>query len=359
MTLHRPHITVDAVDPAERGRQRGTQLREILERSFARYLELFEVSGRTASEVEDDARRTIDAIAAWQSRYVEEIDGVASAAGMEPWQIAALNARTEILAAGLGATAQECSTIAKRVRDGDRVVTFSIQTWDWHVELDDFWHTHETRGFGHSVVGFTEAGILGKAGMNSAGLGTHFNILGHANDGAGGVPMHVLATAMLEQCASIEEGLEFIRRAPISASSAFTMVEEGNAVSVELSPAGIFVVPMDNDRVIRTNHFLTATPRRDEKSEVYEPDSSERMELIQSRFARYPEPKRAEELLEFLYSDEGQPPLCAVPDMTKPFGERWATLATLILSPADRTAQIAAGSPIDARAGSWLTLTAA
>lgn len=357
MPLNRLHITIDSADPAERGRARGSQLRDILQRSFDRYLELFHTAGRTTDEVRVDGLRTLEALNLWQSRYADEIEHVASAAGLEAWQIAALNARTEILAAGHSAAAHECSTIAKRIREGDHPTTFSIQTWDWHIELDDFWHTQEVRGFGHAVVGFTEAGILGKAGMNSAGLGTHFNILGHTADGAGGVPMHVLATAMLEQCGTIDEALAFIREAPISASSAFTMVEQGRAVSVELSPSGIFVVPMTDDRVIRTNHFLTEAPSAHEKTEMYEPDSSERMALIEERFARYPEPRHPEALAEFLYSDTGQPPLCAVPDMTKPFGERWATLATMILDPAHRTAQIAAGSPIDARGGGWFTLT--
>lgn len=358
MTFQRPHVLVDAADPETRGRQRGSQLKTLLAESFERYLELFNISGRATRGVRDDAHRTLDALQGWQARYAEEIAGVASGAGLEPWQIAALNARTEILSVSGTALPGECSTIAKRTICNGAPEIFSIQTWDWHVELDDFWHTHETRGFGHSVVGFTEAGILGKAGINSVGFGTHFNILGHNNDGVGGVPVHVLATAILEQCASVEEAIELIRQTPVSASSAFTMVDEQTAVSVELSPSGIFSVPLVDDHVVRTNHFLTETPQKEEKTVLYQPDSSERMDLIESRFARYPEPQQASELLEFLYSDEGQAPLCAVPDMTKPFGERWATLATLILTPRDRGAQIAGGSPIDARAGKWIKLTA-
>lgn len=358
MTIQRPHVLVNATDPATRGHQRGSQLKALLAESFDRYLELFNISGRDTDGVRDDAHRTLDALQNWQSRYAEEIVGVASGAGLEPWQIAALNARTEILSVSGTALPGECSTIAKRTTQDGAPAIFSIQTWDWHVELDPFWHTHETHGFGHSVVGFTEAGILGKAGINSVGFGTHFNILGHNNDGVGGVPVHVLATAILEQCASVDEAIEMIREAPISASSAFTMVDEQSAVSVELSPSGVFSVPLVDGHVIRTNHFLTETPQKEEKTVLYQPDSSERIDLIESRFARYPEPQKGSELLEFLYSDDGQAPLCAVPDMSKPFGERWATLATLILTPHERSAQIAAGSPIDARAGEWTTLTA-
>lgn len=358
MSIQRPHVVVDARDAATRGQQRGTQLKTLLAESFDRYLELFHIAGRDTAGVRDDGLRTLDALNNWQSRYAEEIAGVASASGLESWQIAALNARTEILSVANTALPGECSTIAKRAVVDGAVHMFSIQTWDWHVELDDYWHTYEARGFGHTVVGITEAGILGKAGINSAGFGTHFNILGHREDSAGGVPVHVLATAILEQCSNIEEAIEMVRQTPISASSAFTMLDESAAVSVELSPSGVFAFPLVNDRVVRTNHFLAEAPRRSEKTELYQPDSDQRMDLIQSRFARYPEPRRSSELLEFLYSDVGQAPLCAVPDMSKSFGDRWATLATLQLNPAARTAQIAAGSPIDARAGGWVTLTA-
>lgn len=358
MSTKRPHIVVDAADPITRGEQRGTQVRPMLEQSLEKYFELFAISGRTEAQAQDDAHRTLDTIASWQSRYADEIAGVARGAGVETWQIAALNARTEILSAGGTGLPGECSTIAKRHGHGADARVFSIQTWDWHVELDAFWHTHETHGFGHGVVGMTEAGIIGKAGMNSVGFGTHFNILGHAEDGAGGVPVHVLASAIVEQCASIEEALDMVRGAPISASSAFTMVEPDNAVSVELSPAGVFVVPMRDDRVVRTNHFLTEAPQQKERVELYEPDSSERLELIEARFAETPDPRDAEALLEFLYSGEGEPPLCAVADMEKPYGERWATLATVTFTPSDRTVNISAASPLEVEEAGWVTLTA-
>src|SRR5699024_7708490 len=122
--------------------------------------------------------------------------------------------------------------------------------------------------------------------------------------------------------------------------------------------AGVFTVPLHDGRVVRTNHFLTPKPQQHEKTALYQPDSLDRTTLIESRFARYPEPQAATELLEFLYSDEGQAPLCAVPDMSLPYGERWATLATVMFSPEHRTATVAEGSPIDARTGNWLTLDA-
>ena len=166
----------------------------------------------------------------------------------------------------------------------------------------------------------------------------------------------VLATAMLEHCATVDEGLDFIRDVPVSASSAFTMIDPDRAVSVELSPVGKNVVSMANNAVLRTNHFLTDPLQTGERLADHRPESVDRIELIESRFERYPTPKRGKDLLAFLYSDAGQAPLCAVPDMSKALGERWKTLATVVIEPAKQKVSVAEGSPIDARAGEWIKL---
>ncbi|MBB6406614.1 hypothetical protein HNP00_003954 [Arthrobacter sp. AZCC_0090] len=113
-----------------------------------------------------------------------------------------------------------------------------------------------------------------------------------------------------------------------------------------------------NGTVVRTNHFLSPEAQADEKTEYTQPDSGERYDLIRSRLKEYPAPRTSDDLLAFLYSDPGQPLLCHRPDLSLPFGERVATLATVQLEPASRTARLAAGSPIEARNGVWRTLVA-
>ncbi|MFD1935358.1 C45 family autoproteolytic acyltransferase/hydrolase [Nonomuraea mangrovi] len=208
------------------------------------------------------------------------------------------------------------------------------------------------------MVGITEHGILGKIGVNSAGLALHFNILGHREDGVGGVPVHLLAAIVLEEAGSVTEALDLVRSAPISASSSFTLFDHETAVTTDITPVGVFAVEPVDGTVIRTNHFLAPAPRAGEKNELYQPDSGERYDLVASRFARGPEPRNATELLGFLYSAPGQPHLCCVPDMTLPLGQRWATLATIMLEPGSRTARVADGSPLEARNRPWRTLTA-
>lgn len=347
----RLHLSIDGATRRELGRRRGEQLRTLLPRAYAGYAELFRTLGVTLEMEQEGARRTIAGLNAWRPEIVEEFAEIALASGLDLLEIVALNARTEIIAMS-GAASSECSTVTAVV-EGRRL---GVQTWDWHVELDPFWHTHEVSGPGYRYAGLTEAGILSKIGMNERGLGLHFNILGHRQDGPGGVPMHVLSALVLAECATVAEAIAFIRDAPITSSSAFTLLDEKQSVSVEMSPDGVFVISEINGSVQRTNHFQDTTPLAAQKTEVYEPDSSERLALVRERLAAGL-PKDSAELVALLLSGEGQPPLTCVPDMALQLGERWATLATIITDPAERSIRVLDGMPTEVATGSWCEMS--
>lgn len=348
------HVAVADARPRERGIARGKQLRQTLPAAFELYQRLFRTVGVSAADTRDHARRIADAVAAWNGRYADEIEGIAAGSGLEMWQVMALNGRTEILSQAR--TVQpECSTIAVVPNAG---TPFGVQTWDWHQELNPFWHTQSVRGTRHSYVGLTEHGILAKIGMNSAGLGLFFNILGHRDDAPGAVPVHVLAAAVLGEAATVEEALELLRGAPIGTSGAFTIIDTATGVCAELSPVGIAVLHPTDGYLPHTNHFLDPRNAEREKPGIYEPDSQDRHALITSRLADHPAPEQPGDLIRHLYSEPGQPRLCCVPDPAADFGDRWVTLATVLLDPAQRSARILAGSPRQAGGGGWTALHA-
>lgn len=355
----RRHVVSASNDPAERGRQRGEQLRATLPGALEVYLQLFDYAQIAPGDVRDHALHSAEALDEWRPARRQEIDGIAAGAGLEPWQLHALNARTEILATSTRELPPECSTLAHRAVAADGSVrTFSIQTWDWHVELDPFWHTHETRGGRHDVAGWAEDGMLAKGGVNSAGLATHFNILGHELDHAGGVPVHVVSATVLEEAASVDEALEIMRSAPVSASSALTLLDAERVLTVEMTSVGVFATEPVGGSVIRTNHFLDPVPSAHERAGLDKPDSTARYDLIRSRLDHEPAPGEAADLLPYLFSEPEQPRLCAVPDMSLALGERWGSLATVLLEPAARTVRVADGTPLAARAGEWRVLMA-
>ncbi|WP_024356537.1 C45 family autoproteolytic acyltransferase/hydolase [Leucobacter chironomi] len=348
----RLHIDVSGATPRELGLSRGAALRATLPAAYAKYAELFRLLGVSEELEREGTERIIAALRPWRPALLEEFAGIAEGAGVDLAPVIALNARTEIIALG-GMASSECSTLTAQI-GGHRL---GVQTWDWHIELEPFWHTHSVIGPGLRYAGLTEQGILSKIGVNEAGLALHFNILGHREDGPDGVPMHVLSSVVLSECRSVEEAIALIREAPIASSSAFTMLDAQRAVSVEMSPAGVFVIEEQGGSVQRTNHFQHGTPLAEQKSEVFEPDSSARLALVRERLAEG-SPTAPAEMVRVLLSGEGEPPLTCRADMSKSYGERWATLATVLTDPDARTIRILDGMPTDAETGAWRTLVA-
>jgi isopenicillin-N N-acyltransferase like protein len=351
--LSRRCIEIDDPRPRERGLARGRELRDELAAALDVYLRLFRTGGVDEREARSRALRTVDAIDAWRPRYVEEIEGIAAGAGLETWQVAALNGRTEILSGTR--VAGECSTIAFHPRAAG-TAPFGAQTWDWHEELDPFWHVQEVRGPRYAYAGLAEHGMLAKIGMNSAGLGVFFNILGHCDDAATGVPVHVVAAAVLAEAGTVDEAVELVETAPVSASTALTLIDPDAVVCAELSPVGVATLRPRDGYLVHTNHFLDPLGAEREKPGVYDPDSQQRHALITARTGRDGAPADPTRLLEHLRSGPGEPPLCCVPEPGAVFGERWATLATIVLEPAHRRARILAGSPLDADRRPWIEL---
>ena len=331
-------------DPRARGYERGTQLKQRIATGFDLYLRLFHRYGLTERGVEESARSSLASVASWDAQLLRELEGVAQGSGLDLWQIMALNARTEILSAVPGGRPGECSTVA---RVSSRV--FGAQTWDWHDEMSHLWHAQDVAGTPHAFAGLTESGILSKIGLNDAGISVFLNILGHRGDRVGGVPVHLLTWAVLANAGTLEEAVEIIQGAPVSASSALTVLTPDEGAVLEVSPAGVARIDPSAGWLAHCNHFLSSALAAEEKSELFEPDSQQRLSLVQSRLHRYPAPRDSEDLLAYLYSDVDQPALCCVPAPDAVFGDRWRTLATVTSDNRAGRLAIYSGSPIEAR----------
>nr|WP_052074078.1 C45 family peptidase [Rhodococcus fascians] len=357
----RKHLEVDERDPYTRGGQRGTALGTDLHSSFDMYSRIFATAGIAEDTVRTATGPLGDVISHWLPDQTAEMQGVADGTGLEMWQVLALNARTELLSLASGARPGECSTVVYAPGpvgqgEGPNISPYGIQTWDWHDELRSCWHTHTVKGTKYSTVGLTENGILSKIGMNSAGVGLFFNILGHRADSPTGIPIHLLSAHVLNNAGSTAEAVDLMRSLPIATSSAFTLLDANTATCAELSPNGVSIVDAQRGFLPHTNHFLDNANAAEERTELYSPDSQDRFGLLTSRIERYASPIDADDLVEYLYSDQDQPHLSCYPAPDAVFGTRWATLATVIIEPALRKVQILDCTPLDVRRRQWRVL---
>ncbi|MGV8913253.1 MAG: C45 family autoproteolytic acyltransferase/hydrolase [Rhodoglobus sp.] len=347
-------IHIDSTDAFQRGVDRGRAIADTLTKGIAIYLELFEASAISIDDVRRYAEQAVVATEKWSPALADELKGLAEGSATPLWKIAAVNARTEILSKAVGTKPGECSTI---VNAGANPV--GAQTWDWHEDLEECWHLQRVAGTPRTFVGLTEHGILGKIGINDAGVGIMLNILGHQADRPDGVPVHLVAARVLAEAATLAEAVEILRTAPVSTSSAITVVSPEGAVIVELNPEGAAVLEPIDGVLIHTNHFVDPQLSKGEKLGLYDPDTQARYDVLVERAAAAPLPTAASALIPYLFSEPGdEAQLCCIPAIGAVFGDRWSTLATITLDAAAHAITISPGSPKDATAEKTIRLVA-
>ena len=196
---------------------------------------------------------------------VAEVEGIAAGADVPVDVLLALQARTELLGG------PECSLIGRPGR--------VEQNWDWHREIVPLVWVVEQPG-GRWFATLTEAGLLGKIGMSSAGLCFGLNFLRCSLDGGlGGTPIHVLLRTLLDRTASFADALATLQSAAVNASSCVTVGSAHEVVAVELSPGGARVVRADP--LLHTNHFLAGPPAGEDLEAVEEPSTIARLRTLE------------------------------------------------------------------------------
>ncbi|GAA1999558.1 C45 family peptidase [Brevibacterium samyangense] len=340
------NFTITGPDATARGRNRGEQAAEGIARTFEAYSALFTAKGIDTAAQERGAQQSLEALRAWDESQYRELEGVAAGAGLELWQVGLVNGRTEILTLA-DVEPHECSTLANR--DAAAGTAYSVQTWDWHVEFADVWHYHSVEGTEgrRSYAGFAEYGMLGKIGMNDAGVAVHLNILKNAADHAGGVPVHSILAGVLARAGSVQEAIDLVLSAETTSSSVITVTGADRIVMIEIGPQHKQVIEIDGWGV-HTNHFI-GDEMMDGALELKPVGSTSqaRYALLQERVSTAEAPAGTADFLPLMSTSGDEAPVCCVIDPAKPFGERTGTLVTVQFDPAAKVARMSPGNPKD------------
>lgn len=354
------HYRSGPAAPRDRGRDFGAAHPAAIAATAGKYGRLFAAAGGGPVDLSAFGREALAAIRRFSVAAASEIEGIAEGAGLPSETVAALNARTEILAALNAAQGGgECSTVVLLGGPGESPA--ALQTWDWHDEFADCWLVWTVEHpDGHLVHTLTEYGILGKIGVSSAGLGLNLNILHHGHDGGPvKVPVHVLARSVLDSARNIGQALTLIGAARVSASSALTVTTldagEPAALTAEVFPGGPrYVLPGPDGLLLHTNHFLDPHAARDERENRIGPDSYLRFSLLQRRLARRTGSDAGALLAAMCSHCGGGSAVCCHPEEGATLGSRYATLATVSLDVPHGAMAVRAGGPC-AQDSSWWT----
>jgi isopenicillin-N N-acyltransferase-like protein len=281
--------------PAEWGTAYGAAAAELIQANLDLYRRRF------ADEVGLDGRAVRAAGAAFRSttatllpRIAAALDGVAEGAGAPVDDIYALNARSELIYGGRGAPAAPdgpdggCTAVGVLGTHTASGHLLLGQNWDWHPDQRDAMVLLATRDErGHSVLTLAEAGMLAKAGLNSAGVGVCVNLLGCDRDGlpggfdvvrsavdrragriiagdamAPGVPYHGLLRAALE-ADSLSWALRAVLRLPRNSSLNMLLGQAGQPgdpaggelIDLEVVPGDAGWLHPAAGMITHANHF--------------------------------------------------------------------------------------------------------
>jgi len=257
-----------AGDPEQIGAQCAALFGDRIRACFAFYVELLaEIRAqdlaravareRFLGELRDATAPFEQAIRARRPEVAREIDAMAHGAGLSPWQLYFVNARTElygIAAQRSGApslrTPTECTALFLR---RERLLG---ENWDWHPRAEELAVVLEVApSAGPRFVMLTEPGIVGKIGLNEHGLGVCLNIL-FADVPFEGVPVHVMLRAILES-RDVAAAHERIAGFPRGTASNLLFADASGAFrNLELRGAELREVFADDPVILHTNHYV-------------------------------------------------------------------------------------------------------
>jgi len=102
----------------------------------------------------------------------------------------------------------------------------------------------------------TEAGIIGKIGLNAHGVGVCFNAIRVAGLDASRMPVH-LGLRMALESSSTMEAVESIEEVGMASSAHMLIADENEAIGLEFTSATFGRISVDGKgRVVHSNHLL-------------------------------------------------------------------------------------------------------
>lgn len=248
--------------PFERGVQYGKACPLIIARSIEVYSQQLLDMGYDWAGIRRLVNQFVPNIEAFEPQYLEEMRGIAQGCGQDFEAIVLINARTEIIHLGrrnmldrpeldgcTGAIILPSATLHNELLHG--------QNWDWRAECAETGVVlHIRREDGPDLLTFTEAGGLGRAGLNSIGTAITGNNLESDRDYQTlGVPLPLIRRKALE-ANHFALAMKVVAVTPKSGSNNMMLSHAGGfGINYECAPDEVFPLFEDNGLLVHANHW--------------------------------------------------------------------------------------------------------
>ncbi|MEM9176281.1 MAG: C45 family peptidase [Myxococcota bacterium] len=237
-------------DDASIGAQYGEQARPEIHAVVDYYETLFTgLPEAVGDALRRHAEKLTERIHTLTPHLARQIEATADAAGVDRAALFRVNARSELFAFAI----PECTAIYSPAS------AHLAQNWDFgpdllertvllRIELED----------GRRLMTLTEAGMLGKIGLNADGIGVCLNML-VSNARVDGLPIHVLLRWLLEARSreEVETRLKTVGHGRIG--NVLIGSTEGWGINMEFGGASFRRDDVHDRNFVHTNHLLEAT----------------------------------------------------------------------------------------------------
>jgi isopenicillin-N N-acyltransferase-like protein len=348
-----PLLTTDPVPviavsgtPRERGRQHGALIRDRVRLGVERYMERFVHFGRLDREqAHEVARSFIEPIKAYDPEILEEIEGIAEGAELPFEGVLAMNCRSELMFA---VQRPECSSFALQPSVTEDGHTYVGQNWDWAPDIAD---TIAVVMIAQEpdkpdVVLLDEAGIVGRMGFNSAGIGLCTNTLIADQGPPEGVPYNVLLRGVLNQ-RRLDDAIGALVRPPRAICSNYLIGDPaGQTMDVEVAPSGFDYIPPHDGVITHGNHFAGGRLGLHDRTVEKWPDSLYRECRLRQLLEVHAPRIAVEHMQEALRDGFGHPnAISRHADPEQGHFDQLQTIASIVVDCGDRECWIAFGPP--------------
>ena len=340
-------ITVQGT-PYERGRSYGQMCQEEIGVSIKVYSMLFEgLKGISWEDARKISQHYLDLTRDFEPDYAEEMQGIADGANVDLLDIAALNARTEIMySQPTQADVKECTTISLMppATEGGRVI--AAQNWDFSGLLRDsvvIVHVHQENKPNFVMV--AEAGMIGGIGMNDRGIATLLNAL-KATVPCQGIPLRARMRAMLE-AETLSEAYVKGSHAPVSVANLIATHKDGVAIGFEMNSETVDTMIPDDGVLVHTNHYIG--PKMHLTQDVNHMGSSYiRLQRIKALVKECHGKITIDDVKRMLRDHAGYPhSICDHEDLKDPLVKRDATNFGIIMDLSENCVYLASGNPCE------------
>ncbi|KAI1418766.1 peptidase C45 acyl-coenzyme A:6-aminopenicillanic acid acyl-transferase-like protein [Xylaria sp. FL1777] len=337
--------------PYDIGVTHGVTAKDKITGSIDFYSRLFRASCSLAwPEVVREAAKYVVSLESIAPRYLEEIRGIARGSELPFLDILALNIRSEIM---FGLFSDSSRDIVKVPSDGCTSLgwltasrSFLGQNWDWMVEQGQnliICHISQPRTTVPDFSMVTEAGIIGKIGLNAKGVGCCLNAIKCRGIDSSKLPIHFALRRVLES-PSRAAAIEDIMLAGVAGSGYILIGDATGSTGLECTSKRVKEVVMDDvRRVCHTNHLILDKSNVDEAPWLR--DSPSRLARIRELTSRITDPN-FDIITECLSDVDGYPSSIN----RRQEGESVAeTLFTIVMDLTKKSARVTFGRPTEVR----------